>query len=472
MVDLHLKPNMAISNVSSIPSPRSNFRKPDVPSNDNTALSSSAHRLSYEHYLRLPELSRLWTDRDFPEWKSEPTVKPALQALEITFRLVSHVLSDPRRYSDTSEWKRRLGSLCSRQLEVISSLLQDSDSGIPVADLGSTRGVLVRERSSQEVWRLDGSADTFLSRTSESSLLPRLAAWEKSSSFAQSVSFQIESLLHSCPFTLGLGEPNLAGKPSLEYDLIVRPTALHSLKKRCHSEYSKNQENDVLFTIHHVLESWLCTCRELLREIGSKIELKEWSKAASGCWLLERIWKMLSEIEDLHLMMDPDDFLRLKSELAIKSSSGPDPFCFRSAALLEVTNMSKNLKHNVPNVLGVEVDPNGGPRVQEAAMRLFHSSQRGKGDKSGRLHLLQAFQAVEGAVKKFFFGYRQLVMTVMGSLEATGNRGLVGMESSDTLSQMFMEPPYFPSLDAAKTFLGELWQCELNKSSSSSSLKQ
>ncbi|ONK76822.1 uncharacterized protein A4U43_C02F190 [Asparagus officinalis] len=36
----------------------------------------------------------------------------------------------------------------------------------------------------------------------------------------------------------------------------------------------------------------------------------------------------------------------------------------------------------------------------------------------------------------------------------------------DFLRQMFMDPPYFPSMDAAKTFLGEMWRCQTRTSSS------
>jgi len=42
----------------------------------------------------------------------------------------------------------------------------------------------------------------------------------------------------------------------------------------------------------------------------------------------------------------------------------------------------------------------------------------------------------------------------MGSAEMNAT---ASQESCDSLSQIFMEPTYFPSLDAAKTFLGEFW---------------
>ncbi|XP_058078195.1 nematode resistance protein-like HSPRO1 [Magnolia sinica] len=164
--------------------------------------------------------------------------------------------------------------------------------------------------------------------------------------------------MQGSPFTLELGEPNFAGKPNLEYDL----------------------------------------------RIGDRVEEKEYEKAASDYWLLEQIWNLLTEIEDLHLLMDPDDFLHLKNQLSIKATNESEAFRFRSMALIELTRSSKDLKQRVPDILGVEVDPKGGPWIQEAAMALFHR----KGDVA-KIHLSQAFQVIEGAVKRFYFAYRQLI---------------------------------------------------------------
>lgn len=469
---------MATSQISAPKSPTSPPLSSNSNSNSNKSswcnplpssprVMDSAAILAYEQYLRLPELSKRCTSNNFPDWRNEPILKPALQALEITFRLLSISLSDPRPYSNTLHWKRRLESLSHRQIDLISTLCEHEPGSAPVADLTAANGVLAREKSSHEVWKLNATT-TIVSETSVASLLPRLASWYKSEDVAAKILMQIECQMHRCPFTLGLGEPNLAGKPSLQYDLIVRPTELHALKKSpLDHSLINDQENQTLFTIHQILESWLCAAKQLLTRISSRIDAAELDEAAADCWLLERIWELLSEVEGLHLLMDPDDFLRLKSQLAIRATTGSESFCFRSRALLEVTNLSRDLKHKVPQILGVEVDPNGGPRVQEAAMRLLHSRPRGEGDhQSGKLHLLQAFQAIEVALKKFFFGYRQLVTAVFGSLEANGNRGLgFSVESSDSLTQMFMDPPYFPSLDAAKTFLSEFWQCELRSSS-------
>ncbi|VAH66132.1 unnamed protein product [Triticum turgidum subsp. durum] len=396
---------------------------------------------AYEQYLRLPELSRLWKAACCPGWPDEGLVKPALQALEITFRFVSVALSDPRGYASRRELARRLESLAAREVEVVAALCE-GDRGAPLAEL---------------------SAAAVVCHASEASLLPRLAAWDKSETLAAKIKYAIESQMQSCAFSLGLGEPNLAGKPVLEYDRVVQPHELHALKPRVAPEAKtgyRNRENEALFTIHQILESWLCAASQLLTRLNSRIEAKAWEAAASDCWILERIWKLLADIEDLHLLMDPDDFLRLKSQLAIRPApDGTDAsFCFRSRALLHAANATRDIKKLVPWVIGVEADPNGGPRVQEAAMRLYHGRRRGEGEEAGKIELLQAFQAVEAAVRRFFFAYRQVVAAVCGTAEASGNRALfVPAEGTDPLSQMFLEPPYFPSLDAAKTFLADYW---------------
>ncbi|XP_052148318.1 nematode resistance protein-like HSPRO1 [Oryza glaberrima] len=415
----------------------------------------------YDQYLRLPELARLWKDRCCPEWADEGLVKPALQALEITFRFISVALSDPRGYASRRELARRLEALAAREVELVAALCEGEQCP-PLAELSASKGVLPRERSASEVWKIPGSAAAVVCQVSEASLLPRLAAWDKSETVAARIKYAIESQMQGCVFTLGLGEPNLAGKPVLEYDRVVRPHELHALKAKIAPEPKtgyRNKENEALFTIHQILESWLCAASQLLTRLNNRIEARNWEAAASDCWILERVWKLLADVEDLHLLMDPDDFLRLKSQLAIRAAPGSDASsCFRSRALLHVANATRDLKKRVPCVLGVEVDPNGGPRVQEAAMRLFHSRRRGEGEEAGKVELLQAFQAVEAAVRRFFFAYRQLVAAVMGTAESSTNRALFSpAEEMDPLAQMFLEPPYFPSLDAAKTFLADYW---------------
>ncbi|CAH9069505.1 unnamed protein product [Cuscuta europaea] len=430
---------------------------PQVHTSELTAASESACS-AYEHYLRLPELRKLWISKEFPDWKNESLLKPALQGLETTFRFVSVVLSDPRPYAHRKEWKRRLESLARSQVEIISMLCEDdaeddeTRGAAPIVDLTSSETALSRENSSVEVWKMSGDM-TVVSWTSEASLLPRLSTWHKSEDLAQKVLDSIESEMRPCPYTLGLGEPNLTGKPSLDYDAIVKPSELHSLKKSPSESLNlQNYENQTLYTTMQVLESWIYASKALINRISERIDRKEFEKAGSDCWILEKTWRLLAEIQDLHLLMDPDDFLRLKNQLCIKASAESELFCFRSKGLVELTKLSKKLKHKIPGILDVEVDPQGGPRIQEAAMELYRRK-----DCPHKIYVLQALQAIEMALKRYYYSYRQLLVVVMGSLEAKANPATANTNSGDLLAQIFLEPTYFPSLDAAKTFLGEHW---------------
>lgn len=473
MVDLDWKAKMVSSDNIPNKSPRlSNKLSVLVPPPvrvPELAPASDSDCSGYQHYLRLPELKKLWSSQGFPGWKNESVLKPALQALEITFRFVSIVSGDPRPYANRREWRRRLESLTNSQIEVIALLCEDEEENVetrgtaPVLDLCASGSALAREGSS--VWKLHtgddaGTSTTVVSQVSEASLLPRLATWQKSEDVAQKILYSIECQMMRCPYTLGLGEPNLSGKPNLNYDAVCKPSELHFLKKSPSDQMNLNSyENRTLYTSHQILESWIYVSQQLLKRIVERIDSRSFEFAASDCWLLEKTWKLLAEIEDLHLLMDPDDFLRLKNQLCMKTTSetGSDSFCFRSRQLIEITKLSKDLKHKVPYILDVEVDPMGGPRIHEAAMKLYREKE-GSGD---RIHLLQALQAVESAVKKFYYSYKQLLVIVMGSLEAKGNRAFASnVDSGDAFAQIFLEPTYFPSLDAAKTFLGDYWSHE------------
>ncbi|XP_022744024.1 nematode resistance protein-like HSPRO2 [Durio zibethinus] len=469
MVDSDCKAKMASSDVPNKSPKLSNKLQVSIPtpfhfSNTSSPLSTSSTASSaYDYYLRLPELRKLWETKEFPAWQNERVLKPALHALEITFRFISVVLSDPRPYSNRREWSRRLESLTTSQIELIAMLCEDENEEkiaagtTPIVDLTSSKGVLARECSSAEVWKIHGET-TVVNQTSEASLLPRLATWQKSEDVARKILYSIECEMRRCPYTLGLGEPNLCGKPNLYYDAVCKPNELHALKKSPY-DHIKNHENATLYTTHQILESWIQTAKQVLKRITLRIDAASFETATSDCYLMEKIWKLLAEIEDLHLLMDPDDFLRLKSQLLIKPVNETDALCFRSKGLVEITKMSKELRHKVPFILGVEVDPKGGPRIQEAAMRLYAEKQEGN-----KVFLVQALQAIEGALKRFFYGYKQVLTVVMGSLEAKGNRVAASSDSEDSLSQIFLEPTYFPSLDAAKTFLGEFWSHEQNGS--------
>lgn len=461
MVDLDWKAKMVSSDLPNKSAKLSNKLQVSIPtapfrgvSNISPVSAPDSACSAYEHYLRLPELRKLWASKDFPNWKNESILKPALQALEISFRFISTVLSDPRLYANRREWKRRLESLTTSQIVLIAILCEDEQEDsdargtAPIVNLSSSDGVLARDGSYAEVWKVPGET-TVVNKTSEASLLPRLATWQKSEDVAQKILYSIECEMRRCPYTLGLGEPNLAGKPNLEYDAVCKPNDIHALKKSPY-DHIGNQENQSVYTAHQILELWIQVAKEIIKRVIERIEIKRFEEASSDCYVLEKIWKLLAEVEDLHLLMDPDDFLRLKNQLLMRSLDETQAFCFRSIALVEITKSCKDLKHKVPEILGVEADPKGGPRIQEAAMRLY-GEKKGEFDK---IYLLQALQAIEAALKRFFYAYKQVLVVVMGSLEAKGNTFLVGSETCDSLSQLFLEPTYFPSLDAAKTFLG------------------
>ncbi|XP_057429713.1 nematode resistance protein-like HSPRO2 [Lotus japonicus] len=447
MVDLHCKSKVLSPNMSS-KTPKisltsnnsTSLPSLNLPFLTNSEISAAAPPLcaAYDHYLRLPELRTLWNARDFPNWTNEPILKPALQALEITFGLFSTVLSDPRPYANRREWNRRVESLATRQIEIISIICEDEEENPDTRGTAPTADLTTSETSTRSY--------------SETSLLPRLATWYRSKDAAQRILLSVECQMRRCPYTLGLGEPNLAAKPSLMYDAVCRPNEVHELKTTPYDDRVENQENLTLHATHQIVESWIHALRKVLERVAAAIEGRRFDKAAEDCYTVERIWKLIAEVEDVHLMMDPGDFLRLKNQLSVGGETAS--FCFRSRDLVEVTKVCRDLRHSVPEILGVEVDPKGGPRIQEAAMRLYVAEKVSGAEK---LHVLQAMQAIEAAMKRFFFAYKQVLAVVMGSSEANGNRVGVSRDGGDSLTHLFLEPTYFPSLDAAKTFVGYFW---------------
>ncbi|XP_061376623.1 nematode resistance protein-like HSPRO2 [Gastrolobium bilobum] len=452
MVDLHWKSKMLSSDMSSKtpkislsdkPSPRSSSL-PSLQLPFHTAdISAAVPPLcaAYDQYLHLPELRKLWNSRDFPNWSNEPIIKPALQALEITFRFLSTVFSDIRPYANRREWNRRVESLATSQIEIIALLCEDEEQNPETRGTAPTADLSISDCQSRSY--------------SETSMLPRLATWYKSKDVAQRILLSVECQMRRCFYTLGLGEPNLAGKPSLRYDAVCKPNDVHALKTTPFDDRVENYENHALHATHQIGESWIHASRKLLERIMEAIEGRRFEKAAEDCYAVERIWKLLAEVEDVHLMMDPGDFLKLKNQLSVRSSCGEtSAFCFRSKELVEVTKLCRDLRQRVPEILEVEVDPKGGPRIQEAAMKLYVVEKTSEFEK---VHLLQAMQAIEAAMKRFFYAYKQVLTVVMGSSEANGNRVGLSCDGGDSLTQIFMEPTYFPSLDAAKTFLGYFW---------------
>ncbi|KAG2285208.1 hypothetical protein Bca52824_044812 [Brassica carinata] len=386
--------------------------------------SAPAACSAYELYLRLPELRTLWSSRDFPRWSNEPILKPSLQALEISFRLVLSVCSDTRPYINRREWNRRLDSLVTNQIQLIASICEEEED------------------------EDEADQDQVSEGRSSLSLLPHLATWRKTESLGKKILRTIDNEMRRCKYTLGLGEQNISNKPNLRYDAVCKPDEVHGLKDNPYADHVDNYENQTLYILHQILESWIQASKNLLNRIDASIDQGRFGEASRDVYLVERIWKLMTEIEDLYVLMDPEDFLKLKRQLRIESTGKNDAFCFRSRGLVEMTRMSKDLRQKIPKILEVEVDPTGGPRLQEAAMKLY-ARKKVREDSSA------SGDAGRGDCgEEFFFAYKQLVAVMMGSAAtATGSQ----VSSCDSLSQIFMEPTYFPSLDAAKTFLGEFW---------------
>ncbi|KAL2642486.1 hypothetical protein R1flu_010073 [Riccia fluitans] len=416
---------------------------------------------AYARYLRLPELSRLQKTRSWPNWPNEPLVRPAFHSLEMIFRLISSILFDNRDYIDREEWLRRLEALANTQLELISHICE-GDHAAPTTKQATSS-------ASGPGWQKSTGSRTTPFRSSQESLLPRMATWKKAQSAVTRLHFAIEGHMLRVPWTLGLGEPNLSGKPILDYDKLCTPLEIYANRQSA-QEYP---EDHALATAHQILEAWLVVAQGLVKCIEERIGAGDTEGAAKKCWILERVWKLCTSTMDLLQVMDPDDFMRLKQELAVKTSGGSNKegvatsgaaYCLRSSMMTTVTKACKELRRFLPKIVGVEADPKGGPRLQEAVMELFNSHgqrTRGRLDQSrsyhtGCIHLLQAFQAVEAAIRQFFFTYQQLVIIVMGSGEY---KGAIQSENSgaDVLQQLYSEPPYFPSVDGARTFLGDFW---------------
>lgn len=170
---------------------------------------------AYELYLHLPELHQLWRTSLCSNWANECIVKPALHALEMVFRLLTSILQDPRPYIARDEWLRKLESLANMEIELVSHLVE-GDKRAPITAVGSV----------PPAWQRVGSRP-FVSRTSQTSLLSILPNWKGAQNLRARLLYAIEGHMLRAPFTLGLGEPNLAGKPLFEYDRICTPSEVN-----------------------------------------------------------------------------------------------------------------------------------------------------------------------------------------------------------------------------------------------------
>lgn len=425
---------------------------------------------AYELYTHLSELSSMWKTRLWPGWSNEEILRPALQGLELNFRMISSVLCDSRHYCNRAEWLRRLEVLVKLQLEIISSIV-DGDLHAPVTKPSVSAGVLALN-DGQEVWQRMGTRP-LVSKSSRESLLPRLACWNKAEEVVASIHLAIECFFLRAPFTLGLGERNLSGKPVLDYDKICKPAQLYD----CKQPIKDHPEDHMLSTVHQIAECWAFVTNGLVKRLEILLHQGDLEEATKKSWVVERVWNLISSTMDLLALIDPDDLMKLRHGLDMNTNFRTSAdhsqrtyssvvYCLRSNLLRTATRACKDLRHLVPMIVGVEADPKGGPRLQEAIMELFRThalpveaseaTKKFGSNQANAVHVLQAFQAIEMATRKFYFAYQQLVISMMGS---GGFKGSYQTEisASDALAQIYSEPPYFPSVDGAKTFLGNYW---------------
>jgi len=94
----------------------------------------------------------------------------------------------------------------------------------------------------------------------------------------------------------------------------------------CRQGAPGHPEDHTLSTVHQILEAWLMVAQGLLQVVEERVKAGDPVGAAKKCWLVERVWKLLLATMDLLQVMDPNDFMRLKHELAIntKSEGGVD----------------------------------------------------------------------------------------------------------------------------------------------------
>lgn len=85
----------------------------------------------------------------------------------------------------------------------------------------------------------------------------------------------------------------------------------------CRQSMPGHPEDHTLSTVHQIMEAWLEVASGLLQNVEEKVKAGNFEMAAKSCWVVERVWKLLVSIMDLLQVMDPDDFMRLKEELAI-----------------------------------------------------------------------------------------------------------------------------------------------------------
>lgn len=110
---------------------------------------------------------------------------------------------------------------------------------------------------------------------------------------------------------------------SVELELFLPPILDNFLTKlslqvyACRQSMPGHAEDHTLSTVHQIMEAWLEVAHGLIQNVEENVKAGNSEGAAKSCWIVERVWKLLISTMDLLQIMDPDDFMRLKEELAI-----------------------------------------------------------------------------------------------------------------------------------------------------------
>ncbi|KAG2242945.1 hypothetical protein Bca52824_095209 [Brassica carinata] len=79
----------------------------------------------------------------------------------------------------------------------------------------------------------------------------------KTESLGKKILRTIDNEMRRCKYTLGLGEQNISNKPNLRYDAVCKPDEVHGLKDNPYADHVDNYENQTLYILHQILESWI-----------------------------------------------------------------------------------------------------------------------------------------------------------------------------------------------------------------------
>ena len=84
--------------------------------------------------------------------------------------------------------------------------------------------------------------------------------------------------------TLGKAEPRIRCHLQAKWASLLEKESIRS---------------ETVYTMLQILKSWIHIAQQMLKHVTELVKAQKFEKAASDCYLIERIWKLLSEIEFL-----------------------------------------------------------------------------------------------------------------------------------------------------------------------------